>query len=58
MSKFYITDTGIKIPAVTTEQMKEIDRVAVTETGPNLFQMMENAGRTLAGAVMDFLGSN
>lgn len=45
--KFY-TDTGIEVPSVTTEQMIELDRVAMEETGPNLFQMMENAGRNLA----------
>jgi NAD(P)H-hydrate epimerase len=33
---------------VTADQMREIDRVAVEETGPNLLQMMEHAGRTLA----------
>lgn len=33
---------------VTVAQMREIDRVAVDETGPNLLQMMENAGRSLA----------
>jgi len=36
------------VPAVTADQMKEIDRIAIEETGPNLFQMMENAGRNLA----------
>jgi len=28
--------------------MREIDRIAVEETGPSLLQMMENAGRSLA----------
>ncbi len=36
--------------------MREIDRIAVEETGPNLFQMMENAGRNLASLAMRFLG--
>ena len=35
-------------PAVTAQQMREVDRVAVEEMGPNLHQMMENAGRSLA----------
>jgi len=48
MIRTFLTDTGITISAVTTEQMIEVDRVAVKETGPNLFQMMENAGRNLA----------
>lgn len=46
MNKFF-TDGGIEIPSVTTQQMIEIDRVAMKEMGPNLFQMMENAGRNL-----------
>ena len=44
----FVTDTGISVPAITTDQMREVDRIAVEETGPNLFQMMENAGRNLA----------
>lgn len=52
----WVTDAGIEIPVVTTEQMREIDRIAIDETGPNLFQMMENAGRNLALQVMDILG--
>ena len=36
------------VPAVTAAQMREVDRVAVEETGPNLYQMMEHAGRSLA----------
>jgi len=47
------TDRGIVVPAVTTEQMREVDRIAVEETGPNLFQMMENAGRNLASVALD-----
>jgi NAD(P)H-hydrate epimerase len=44
----FFTDSGVEVPAVTTEQMREVDRIAIEETGPNLFQMMENAGRNLA----------
>ncbi len=51
----FVTDSGIKVPAVTTDQMREIDRIAVEETGPNLFQMMENAGRNLALLAMEIL---
>src|SRR5215470_6033667 len=53
----WVTDAGIEIPVVTTEQMREIDRIAIDETGPNLFQMMENAGRNLALQVMEILGA-
>jgi len=36
--------------------MREVDRVAIEETGPNLYQMMENAGRNLATLAMNILG--
>lgn len=52
----FFTDTGIKVPAITTEQMREVDRIAIEETGPNLFQMMENAGRNLAELSLELLG--
>lgn len=42
------TTTGLLIPAITTEQIREVDRIAINEVGPNLYQMMENAGRNLA----------
>jgi len=54
----WITDTGVKVPAVTETQMREVDRIAVEETGPNLFQMMENAGRNLALAAIGMLGDD
>lgn len=56
MNTAYETDTGVAVLAVTTAQMREVDRVAVNETGPNLYQMMENAGRNLAAAALDMLG--
>ncbi len=34
--------------ALTSREMREIDRLAVEETGPALLQMMENAGRSMA----------
>jgi len=52
----FTTDDGVVVPAVTAEQMREIDRIAVEETGPNLYQMMENAGRNLAGVALEILG--
>ena len=36
------------IPAITTDQMREVDRLMVEEYGIALLQMMENAGRHLA----------
>lgn len=52
----FVADTGIVVPAITTEQMREVDRIALEETGPNLFQMMENAGRNLAELSLELLG--
>ncbi len=56
--KHFFTDTGIEVPAVTTDQMREVDGIAIEETGPNLFQMMENAGRNLALLAMETLGQD
>jgi NAD(P)H-hydrate epimerase len=52
----FVTDSGIEVPAVTADQMREVDRIAMDETGPNLFQMMENAGRNLALLAIEVLG--
>jgi len=52
----FVTPAGIEVPAVTTAQMREVDRIAIEDTGPNLFQMMENAGRNLAGLALEQLG--
>jgi len=38
--------------------MMEIDRIAMQETGPNLYQMMENAGRNLCTLTIEKLGRN
>jgi NAD(P)H-hydrate epimerase len=54
----FFTPAGIEVPAVTSDQMREIDRIAMEETGPNLFQMMENAGRNLAEMTVECLGAN
>ncbi len=52
----FLTDEGISIPAVTAAQMREVDRIAIEEGAPNLFQMMENAGRNLAQVAVEHLG--
>jgi NAD(P)H-hydrate epimerase len=41
------------LPALTTEQIREVDRVMVEELHIDLVQMMENAGRSLAQLAMD-----
>ncbi len=44
------------IPALTTAQMAEVDRLMVEEYSIGLIQMMENAGRNLAEAAGRLLG--
>jgi len=34
----FLTDTDREVPAVTTSQMREVNRIAIEETGPNLFR--------------------
>ncbi len=43
-------------PAVTTEQMAEVDRLMIEHYGIQLTQMMENAGRNLAEQARRMLG--
>lgn len=40
-------------PAVTAEQMREVDRLMVEDIGIDLVRMMENAGRNLASVAID-----
>ena len=47
---------GVKVPAVTAAQMREVDRLAVEEFQLGILQMMENAGRSLALHAMEMLG--
>jgi NAD(P)H-hydrate epimerase len=51
------TTEGIPVPAVTAEEMREVDRIAVEDFGLAILQMMENAGRNLALNVLDMVGS-
>lgn len=44
--------------AISREQMIEVDRIAMEETGPNLWQMMENAGRNLAQLTINLFGDD
>ena len=49
--------TQQKISAITTEQMREVDRLMIDDYGIELIQMMENAGRNLAAlSRVRFLG--
>ena len=47
------TSTGQSVTAVTADEMRDVDRVAVEDVGLQLLQMMENAGRILAWQVRD-----
>ena len=55
MIKSFVSDAGVEVPAVSAAQMREVDRIATEESGPNLFQMMENAGRNLASLSIQLL---
>lgn len=50
------TDDGDLVPALSEEQMREVDRIAMQDFGLGVLQMMENAGRSLALHVMEMLG--
>ncbi len=45
-----------EIPAVSADEMREIERLAVDDAGLSTLQMMENAGRALAVVVRDHAG--
>lgn len=47
----------MNLPALTTPQMKEVDRLMAEEYGISLIQMMENAGSHLAGLAMQFMAA-
>ena len=44
------------VPWVTTDQMREVDRIMIQDLGIELIQMMENAGRNLADLAMGRFG--
>jgi NAD(P)H-hydrate epimerase len=56
-SALFSTHDGVSVPAVTAAEMRELDRIAIEETGPSLLQMMEHAGRSLAEVVLRMLES-
>ena len=45
-----------EIPAVSADEMREIERLAVDDAGLSTLQMMENAGRALAIVARDHAG--
>ncbi len=50
------TPDGLAVPALSADQMREVDRIAVEDFGLGVLQMMENAGRNLALHAMEMLG--
>jgi NAD(P)H-hydrate epimerase len=52
----FFTSDGTQVTAVTADEMREIDRIATEQTGPNIYQMMENAGRDMALLAIELLG--
>lgn len=51
------TVSGVDVPGVTADEMREIDRIAMDDVGLSIEQMMENAGRALAWHVREFSAS-
>lgn len=47
------TPLGVAVTAVTAEEMRAVDRLAVEGVGIDLLQLMENAGRSLARHARD-----
>ncbi|KAJ3288182.1 enhancer of mRNA decapping [Borealophlyctis nickersoniae] len=50
------TIIGVPVPTVTPQEMLEIERIAISETGPSEEQMIENGGRGAAMLVLQALG--
>lgn len=48
----------VRIPLITTQQMREVDRLMTEKYGMQLLQLMENAGRNLVELVRKLLGSS
>ncbi|NOZ07888.1 MAG: NAD(P)H-hydrate epimerase [FCB group bacterium] len=49
---------NLKVPAITIDQMREVDRLMIEDYGITLVQMMENAGRNLAELARNLLGGS
>ncbi|MFC7028350.1 hypothetical protein ACFQH8_14720 [Halomicroarcula sp. GCM10025710] len=51
----FATQDSNPVTAVTADEMRDVDRVAVETFGIDLLQMMENAGRSLSTIVRETL---
>jgi NAD(P)H-hydrate epimerase len=54
---YFTTEGGVRVPAVSVAEMREVDRIAADRTGPGLLQMMEHAGMALALTAVEMLGA-
>lgn len=48
----------IKIPSISTEQMRKVDDLMINKYGIELIQMMENAGANLAELAINLMGKD
>jgi NAD(P)H-hydrate epimerase len=56
INNFSNLELAMNVPALTRDQMIEVDRLMIEEYGIQLIQMMENAGRNLAEMAYRMLG--
>jgi NAD(P)H-hydrate epimerase len=54
-AKNYLDKNGIKIPLITTDQMREVDRLLIEEYHFDATQLVETAGKRLAELVKRYL---
>lgn len=54
----FSTAMDVHVPDVGADAMRQLDELAMGTFGMDLLQMMENAGRELAGAVQEILASD
>ena len=52
----FLAPDGLRVPAVSVAEMREVDRIAIEATGPSLLQLIELAGQQVALAAIDLLG--
>jgi NAD(P)H-hydrate epimerase len=57
-SDLFRTAAGTSVTAVTADEMRDVDRVAVEEIGLTLPRMMEHAGRSLAAEALAMRGDD
>ncbi|MDA0364631.1 MAG: NAD(P)H-hydrate epimerase [Chloroflexi bacterium] len=55
--RIFTTEEGVPVPALSVAEMREVDRVAATQTGPTVLQMVEHAGMGLALSAIEMIGA-